>query len=180
MNRLAGAVAVALFCSAAACTGSDAAETPDDFTRLSTEGFSVAYPEDWDVVEESDDRVEAEATDYTGVQPRTSVEREQSSVDDLDGYVDFLAEEADVISQRDEESREAVDVAGAADARLLASTYDAEDDAGEPDVVRQLDLVAVTDDTVVYLSARASDESFDHDTLQAIADSLWVGEEADA
>jgi hypothetical protein len=154
---------------------SGAPEVPAGFTTYEGDGYSFAYPEDWELVERQGDDgpvVVAEGpVTPAGLPQQFIVATQEQYAGDLDLVVnafEFTRQLPDQEVVRDER----VQTGGGVEAQLTERTHTAPTPGG-PVRSRVLELRLVTPDQLLLLtSARTSDEHFDDSPLQTIHDSL--------
>lgn len=157
---------------AAGCTAG-AADPPARFQRISGNGFTLFYPQDWRVRDEQPDRILVEGTPGMGdIIPGAEAVRDTSFRGDFDVAVDGFNDQANLLRYKDREvvSDRALRIAGAEQARLVESTWTSEH--GIP--MRQLDLFALAPggEAVYYLGVNSAAADFDEPLFRAIVESF--------
>lgn len=157
-----------------ACSGGEAA-VPDGFVTLERPVFSLAHPQGWERVLDTDDAVQVRGPAGEGdIQPAATIRVDREFSGDFDHAVDGVDELGALTARPDRDliRDEPIDVDGAEQARLLEATWDAADD-GVP--MRAYDVFALTPDgLLVYLSVVSAESDFDESTSRSIVDSLSV------
>ncbi len=155
-----------------ACAGG--ADTPEGFTRIDGDGFSLAVPEGWQVTAEEPGR-----TGLTGprqledVFETAIVKVDETFSGDFALVADAVIEPMRLVTVEDLEEVEErpIEVAGAEEATLVEITFASEAFDG---TTRQYLLFAIpdADGPLVFIQMGAPDPVFDRATFDAIAGSL--------
>lgn len=178
------ALLVAVVLALAGCPSPRADDVPDGFTLYSGNGYSFAYPADWELrdgeaVSEPTRDVEVEGPEGSGgMSPGIVASSSQGLPAELG--IDDVVAQFNLNAERNQLDRRVVaeerrEVSGAEDARLLESRYALPlNDGGEVEV-RQFDLlVLVGDGGTVHLGAGGPADDIDEAQLRTVLDSLRV------
>ena len=151
----------------------EAAEPPEGFAGARGEGFTFAYPQEWELTEDPNTGgIVALSEAGTGdIRQQASAVPDPAFAGDFDAAIVILKDQARLVQFEEwvEVSDTEVEVDGAEQARLVESTWTTDD--GVP--MRQFDLFTLSeDDQFYYLFVNAPADDFDEERMRAIVDSF--------
>jgi hypothetical protein len=161
-------------CGGSSGGSSDQPSVPSGFKTMSGQGYSFAYPSDWQALDNVEGGQGAQGPKGTGgLAPQAVVGRGEATAS-LDNTVDgFIANNRirragwKVVKQED------YDVDGAKDARLIEATYNEVTGGTATTPVRTIDVLVQTGNGVALdLFLRAPDADFDRARLRDILDTF--------
>lgn len=158
--------------SVSACSPG-AAQTPEGFARAEGDGFAFAYPQDWELTHDPADggAVALSAAGTGDLRQQAAALPDPKFRGDFDVAVGGMKDKARLL-QFDEWVEVAdtqVEVAGAAQARLVESTWTTDKGVN----MRQFDLLTLSEDQeFYYLFVNAAAADFHEATMRAIVDSF--------
>lgn len=160
---------------AVACSG-DTPATPDGFTLLERDEYTLAYPDEWDVTADQPTRV-----GVTGPESFENVFETIIATVDYEAYGDFDAAVLAMtepfrlftVEGYEEMDNRSADIPGAAHATIIDSQYDSEITGGK---IRQRMIFAVADttDPLLFIEIAAPAEVFDEDVAEQITSTVSV------